>query len=524
MKWDVPAELTAAEAKFVSRLGRKAKFYVFLREIRAELFDDSFQAELEVAYGVARGTAPLPAAMLATVTLLQAYEQLSDRDAVEEAAFDVRWQLVLGCLGAEDAPFSQGVLSQFRARMAAHDLDKKLLARTVQLAKATGKFGWQHLKFALDSSPLLGAGRVEDTWNLLSRALSTVVDCASAALKKPREKILSDAKLTLLSGTSLKATLDIDWDDEGQKAEAMKRLLGEVAALEAWVHANAQAAADQPPLKEALAALRRVLEQDTEPDPNGGGQRIRQGVAKDRMPSLGDKEMRHGRKSKSKLFNGYKRHLATIPGSGLILGAAVKPANQPEHEAMPLLMDEAQAHGEAEGALIDRGFLASVRVEQMLKEGKMVLCKPWPSRNNGRFTKEDFEIDLTAARVTCPAEKTAQISPKSGIAHFAAAICDVCPLRGACTAAKIGRGRTISVHPQEELLLKLRALRKTSEGRNALRERVHVEHALAKLGSVQGNRARYKGARNNELDVRRCAAIVNLQAIARAREQTPRAA
>lgn len=75
----------------------------------------------------------------------------------------------------------------FRERMAAQDLDQKLLDRTVELAKETGLFGWQHLKAMLDSSPLLGAGRVEDTWNLIGRALETVVDCAAAGLRVPRE-------------------------------------------------------------------------------------------------------------------------------------------------------------------------------------------------------------------------------------------------------------------------------------------------------------------------------------------------
>src|SRR5256885_14566297 len=110
--------------------------------------------------------------------------------------------LVLGCLGAEEAPFSQGVLSRFRSRMVTHDLDRRLLDRTVALAKETGLFGWQRLKFILDSSPLLGAGRVEDTWNLLGRALSTVVDCAAKSLGVAREQILREAQLTLLSGSS----------------------------------------------------------------------------------------------------------------------------------------------------------------------------------------------------------------------------------------------------------------------------------------------------------------------------------
>ena len=71
------------------------------------------------------------------VTLLQAYDQVGDAEAVVAARVDQRWQLVLGCLGATDAPFSQGALVKFRERMIAHDLDRKLLDRTVALAKQT---------------------------------------------------------------------------------------------------------------------------------------------------------------------------------------------------------------------------------------------------------------------------------------------------------------------------------------------------------------------------------------------------
>src|SRR6266508_3478639 len=145
--WACPTELTAEEARVAQALHRIGKFYVFLRDVRAELFDDAFQAELAAVYRP-RGTAPVPPALLAMVLLLQAYDQVGDAEAVVTAQLDPRWQLVLGCLGATKAPFSQGVLVKFRARMIAHDLDRKLLERTVALAKRTGRFAWQQLQAA----------------------------------------------------------------------------------------------------------------------------------------------------------------------------------------------------------------------------------------------------------------------------------------------------------------------------------------------------------------------------------------
>src|SRR5262245_38241307 len=323
IRWVCPTDLSAEEQRVAQALHRIGKFYVFLREVRAKLFDAAFQAELATVYRP-RGTAPVPPALLAMVTLLQAYAQVGDADAVVTAQMDKRWQLVLGCLGAADAPFSQGVLVKVRERMIAHDLDRTLLTRTIDLAKRTGKFGWQKLQAALDSSPLFGAGRIEDTWNLIGRALSAVVTCAAKAVDRPRATVIAEAELTLVDRSSLKAALDIDWDDPAAQAAALERLLTEVDRVEHWVAAQPAPTQATPALQDALTALRAVLTQDLEPDPTTGGRRILRGVAKDRQPSLGDREMRHGRKSRSRPFTGYKRHVVKLLEPDVIVEAVAR--------------------------------------------------------------------------------------------------------------------------------------------------------------------------------------------------------
>lgn len=492
-------------------LHRTGKFYVFLRKVRAELFDDAFQAELAAVYQP-RGTAPLPGALLAMVTLLQAYTQVSDADAVVAAQVDRRWQLVLGCLGATEAPFSQGALVKFRERMIAHDFDRALLDRTVTLAKQTGHFGWQALRAALDSSPLVGRGRVEDTWNLLGRALRTVVTCAAKTLKISREEVLAGAGVTLLGAPSLKAALDIDWGDPAAQADALARLLAEVDRVEAWVAAHVPVA-DAPTVQAALTALRRVLTQDVEPDPTTGQRRIRRGVAADRMPSLGDPEMRHGRKTRTKLFTGYKRHVMKLVDADLIVGAVVRPANEPEHHALALLEPDVVQHGPLAEIQMDRGYLGSARVGGLAAQGVAIRAKAWTSTNRGRFPKQAFTIDLTAAHVVCPAQQVVAIPLGATTVHFPAIVCHPCAQRAACTTAR--GGRSIGIHAQEALLQTLRAHQQHPEGRARLRERTTVEHSLARVDQIQGQKARYKGVRKNTFDLRRTAVIANLQRLAR---------
>lgn len=79
------------------------------------------------------GKSPVPPAMMAMAVLLQAHARASDAEAVELTVVDLRWQLVLDRLGAEEPAFSQGALHDFRARLIRTDMDRRLLERTVRI-------------------------------------------------------------------------------------------------------------------------------------------------------------------------------------------------------------------------------------------------------------------------------------------------------------------------------------------------------------------------------------------------------
>jgi len=514
-RWSPPVELSRQEEFICSRLKRTGKLFVFLRRHRHTLFDDKFRAELESMYSdKPRGMPPKDPALLAMVTLLQGYTGASDAVAVENALLDRRWQMVLGCLGCEDPVFSQGVLVDFRDRLIEHDTDRRLLERTVELARTTGDFGHRALRVALDSAPLWGAGRVEDTFNLIGHAMEIVVQCAAVVAELSPEEIRTRAGTELLGHSSIKAALDIDWDDKADKAAALGQLLKDVAALRQWVGDNLADESKKPPLKDALDVLEQVVEQDIEPDPDGGGSRIRRGTAKNRRLSIEDGEMRHGRKSKSRVINGYKRHIAKDIDSGLILAATVRPANEKEYAAEKQLRPDVERLGEVAEMHIDRGYLAGQWPEELAAQGKPVLSRPWSTRSE-RYTKSDFRFDFEQQTTTCPAAEVSPIRPgkedRPDRVAFPTGVCRACALRGKCIPPNQVRGRTLALHRAEPLLQKLRDSKKTPEGRAGLRQRVTVEHGLAHVTARQGRRARYLGTRKNTLDTRRAATITNLQ-------------
>ncbi len=523
MRWRPSPTFTRQEQFLLKRLTRTRKLFSFLRLHRSELFDDAFQDELESMYrDTGAGKDAVPPALLAMVVLLQGYQGISDAEAVEMTVVDLRWQLVLGVLGATEPAFSQGALCAFRARLMAHDMDRRLLERTVELARRTKEFDWKRLpkdlRVAVDSMPLEGAGRVEDTINLLAHAARKAIVCVAALLGHSPGFVAYSGRAPLLAAEhSIKRALDAEWSDAEQKALALRDLVDQVDSLERWILKHLPDQVDQPPLSNHLATLRQIREQDLEPDPSGGGSRIRQGVAAERRVSVQDGEMRHGRKSKSKRFNGYKRHIAADLDSELILACAVTPANRPEEEAAPVLRDDI-AHLPSRNVIaelhIDRGYIGSTLVQDVLDARREVLCKPWVARNGKLFAKSHFHINMRSHTIRCPAGEVERFEPGS-VVEFDPDVCARCPLRSDCTMASPAAGRTVSIAHDERLQHRLRKLVATRKGRQRLRERVAVEHRLAHLGRKQGRRARYVGVRKNLFDVRRAASVVNLETIHR---------
>src|SRR3989440_2069236 len=250
--WQPPVALSESEEQIVKRV-RKAKLFVFLRQHRHELFNEAFQQELATLYRQAeRGHPPIAPAMLALALILQAYMGISDDEVIEVTVMDRRWQLVLDCLDTEQAPFSKGTLVAFRQRLIEGQMDRRLIERTIEIACQNQAFGARALRAALDSSPLWGAGRVEDTCNLVGHALKKVMRVVADQQGRELAEVASEAGAELVCGSSLKAALDRDWDQQVQKDEALTLVLQVLQTVETWVKTLAE--------QEEKAAAQQILE------------------------------------------------------------------------------------------------------------------------------------------------------------------------------------------------------------------------------------------------------------------------
>jgi hypothetical protein len=310
-----------------------------------------------------------------------------------------------------------------------------------------------------------------------------------------------------LAASSLKAALDADWDDPAARDYALAQVLGLLDRVDAFVagQAGEEAAAA------AVTAARQVRDQDV--DLTGPAPALRRGVAKDRRISVEDGQMRHGRKSRSVLFDGYKRHVLRDLDTGLVPAVGMTPANLPEAAVTDDIAADLDAAGWHLSELhIDRAYLASALVRDRGPD-LAIFCKAWQVRNTGgRFAKDQFTPRLRRRAADLPRRGDHAVRARQDRPLPEGHLRRV-PAAGTLHHQQPRAQRVI--HPDEAQLAGLRQRQHTPEGRAKLRERVAVEHALAHVGHWQGRRARYLGTRKNLFDLRRVAVVHNLHVIAR---------
>jgi transposase len=480
----------------------KGSFYERLAENGDTFLSDDDYAHL---YAPTMGRPSIPPSIMMRTLLLATHDHTpSDAETSRRTRVDLDWKAAMG-VDDDFTGIAPTTLSLMRARMVAADADGKLFEKTLEKAVAAGVFGKQKLTAIIDSSPVNGAGAVHDTYELIRGFLRQAVKAAGGRL--------SEAATAATNGF-LGSKPDIDWQDPA----ARKAHLGELVAAARRLVAEAGAIND-PGLSGATGMLAQVVAQDTEND-EAGEPRIRQGVARDRIISPSDPEMRHGRKSASRRFNGHKMDVMTHEASELVLGVEIRPGNAGDGEGAAPLLAQVQA---IEGIEVDTllGDMAysdgdtRVAVEDL---GANLVAKVPPVSNRGLFPKTDFVIDLEASTATCPAGVTTT-DARPAKDHkgrpsltfvFPMAACGPCPLRDRCTKAKHA-SRTVAVGVHEARIQAARMAQTDPEVKALLRRRCKVERKIDHLQDLGMDEARYRGIRKTKLQALLAATVANFQ-------------
>jgi hypothetical protein len=514
--------LDGGEHAYLDHVGRDS-FYGFLASHRRELFHDEDFTDL---YCSDNGRPSVPPSLMATALLLQAYEGVSDEEAKARADFDLRWKVALG-IGLEERPFAKSTLQLFRARLILHERVRTVFGQSLAFARRTGYFRTRKLKVVLDTSYVLGRGAVKDTYNLLADGITRLARALAAGTHSNPEEWAREHDLGRYFGSSLKGEAGIDWDDpearqvflEGVVADADRLLMVVREAMEKLPAAEPL----RQQLHEAAGLLARLLMQDIERREDGT--RLKQGVSSDRIVSVHDPEMRHGRKSARRRFDGHKAAIAVDPESQLITAADVLAGNAPDHEQALQLVEQAEANADVmvEETVGDCAYGNSETRQLFADAGRRLVAKVASRRGNAQFPKEDYRIDLETMSSTCPAgqETRKVVSISSGDRYgaaglplrafrFDAAICDICPLRPKCVRARPGKGRLVMLHPHEAVLQEARAFQNSSSFAPYRKLRQAAEHRLARLMQLGVRQARYVGRAKTLFQRLMVATVANL--------------
>ena len=320
-------KLFAAAQVYLDYVGRDT-LYGYLAQNRQQLFRDEDFAAL---YCCDNGRYSVPPSTAVSMLFLRAYEGVSFVEAVERTKYDLRWKVALG-LEMEEVPMQKSALQEFEAKLVLHQQGEELLKKSSEEARRVGYLKSRKIRVALDTTPILGKGAVKDTYNLLADGIEKL---ACRLAEGAGESVAGWAEQQGLSrylGSSLKGEAAIDWDDKAQRERLLTEIVQDGRRLLSLAEESKQEHPEQAAAIEADAALlRRLLSQDVEEKPDGGCQ-IKQGTAKNRVLSVYDPEMRHGRKSASQRFNGHKAAVAVELESQLICGVEVLAGNAGDQE------------------------------------------------------------------------------------------------------------------------------------------------------------------------------------------------
>lgn len=531
-------------------------FYARLAKWRDVLVDDEDYAALYK--DSPRGRPSIPPSIVVLAMLLEYHDDCSDFEAEQRMRFDLRWKHALG-INLEEAGFDATVLCRFRRKLLECGLERSLFERLVKAAREAGLIAKDAAQL-LDSSHILGAAGARDTYTPIRGGVRKLL--RSLGYSAANRGGLPD-RLWWYMDPDAPEKPEIDWSDPEGRAARLGEIVGDARqALSLTDGADASPAAN-----EAAALLGKIVSDDVEEGPppppkrkgrppkkkderaeppvpperaappEDHGPRLRRGVAKDRVSSVVDPQMRCGHKSKRQAWAGYKVHIAEEPDTGLITEAGVRRANEYDADAAFPIMDRQKAStGLRPKELLCGGAYGSADVRANLKElGVEVVAKMRPLTDCGHFRKDEFSVDLSAnsgeGSVTCPAGFTTTDfrMARDGwyrpvkLFRFPREACDECDLKKFCLGGPGGRaknpvrlppGRQVQLHYHEEVLQKARAEQRTAEQKKALREklrpRAKVERKISEVLRLHGlRRGRYFGLEKTDLQAVMTAAMVN---------------
>jgi transposase len=486
-------------------------FYGRMGAVSDVLFADDDLAEM---YCPDNGRPSLPPSLMCGVILLQFHDDTADEEAVERTMYDLRWKVALD-LPLDFKGFDPSSLSVFRKRTVEHGKERYAFDRLIQVGRAAG-FIPDKVTLLSDTTSVKGAGAVQDTYTLLRKGTRKLLRALGYHLPGKRRGLSEQARALVASYVDQDQKASIDWSDPQQRVEHLQTLVRDVeAALEL--------ATEQMEDEEVRAIgwlLTKILGDDVEEDEAGSVQ-IAEGTAPDRVISITDPAMRHGRKSAARSFDGFKVSVTTEQSSELIMDIADMPANERDGEELMPTIDRVEQHSgvTVERVIGDGAYLSGDNLSACANHPQHAidLVGPLNRPAHPEVDKSAFQIDLDAETATCPqgyttAGKAIRDRKKRPVLRFTFSrpTCESCSLFESCVRSK-AHGRTVTTHAHETLLQQARARQETAAFKVLYRLRCAVERKIGELAHHGIRDTRYVGTRKRQFQRLWTGTAVNLK-------------
>jgi len=502
-------------------------FYGFLAKHRDELFRDEDFAEF---YSSDWGRPSVPPSLLAAALLLQAHDRVGDEEAKARADYDLRWKVALG-VEVGGRPFAKSTLQLFRAQLVLKEPMRAVFERSLEYARRSGYLKQRKLRAVLDTTHILGRGAVKDTYNLLADGVRELLRAMAKAAGTRLPGWAREHGYARYLASSIKGAATVNWDDEGSRSEFLKGIVTDAERLlslaEDALASLAEGAAGRARMERAVGLMRQLIGQDVQRDE--GSVMLKAEVARDRVVSVHDPEMRHGHKSRSRRFDGHKAAIAVDGESQLITAVEVLAGNAADNQQALELVEASEKNTglEVEETIGDCAYGDGQTRQAFADAGRPLVAKVAARGCREQISKDAFGIHLDEMSCTCPAGQTTRLlirqgywQDRDGERHpdqaflFAAATCSACPLRSGCVKGQGLTGRTVRLHPQERLLREARALQESPAFEEYRQIRQTAEHRLARLVQLGIRQARYFGRRKTRFQLLMAATVANLTLIA----------
>jgi transposase len=486
-------------------------FYGRMGAVCDVLFRDE---DLAMMYCLDNGRPSLPPSLMSGVTLLQFYDDVSDREAVQRLLYDLRWKVALN-LPLDYAGFDDSSLCNFRKRLLENGQERYAFSRFIAVGREAG-FIPDRVTLLTDTTNVKGAGAVQDTYTLLRKGIRKLLKAAGFHLPGKRQGLSPQTQALVERYVDRDRKADIDWADPQQRAAQLKILVEDTeAALELALDQD-----DNVEVRTTGWLLTKILGDDLVTDEEGNPQ-IGEGTAPERIISLTEPEMRHGRKSSAHRFDGFKVVVSTEQSSELILDIAdITALGSDGAQLIPTVKRvEAETGAIVERAIGDGAYGSGENraVCADYEPDPIDLVSPLARPQDPEVDKSAFQIDLEAKTVTCP--RGQQVEGRTGSRRdgkptlrfsFPRATCETCDLFERCVRSKQA-GRTVSTHPYEAHLQSARQRQQTDEFKALYGLRPAVERKIAELVSHGLRCTRYVGQQKRQLQRLWTGAAVNLK-------------